>query len=250
MSKLPGRFSKIYYGGYDLSGLSNQWEYNIEHAEVDMTGFEEDTENSIAGMPKGTSNVTVLLDPDTNKSHDALSIPGSYTDQCLCILMGQCANPIIGDPALALFCKQFKYSGKLETKSAVMADVSFIGAGLLPDVNGIILANETITNSKNFTDVDNEVKTLAPGGAGYLQVLIPTTNDTYVIKIQHSADKLTWSDLITFSANGKTRTSEMKSTLVTAEVERYLRAIATRTGTGDDPFGICVVFARHGAEEE
>ncbi|MBN1535192.1 MAG: hypothetical protein JW908_00565 [Anaerolineales bacterium] len=247
MAKQAGRWNAIYYAGYDLSGLSNQFDFSVEFAEADTTGFLEGAENSIPDEPKGSAALTVFLDPDTDKSHDALKTPGSYTDHHLCILLGQNAAPTIGDPALAMVCKQFSYNAKFARKSAVMADVAVNSAGELPDVNGIVLANTTITNTTTFSVVDHSEST-EDGGAGYLQILTPASTDTYVIKIQHSSDNITYSDLITFTADGSARISERgESGDVT--VNRYMRVLATRTGSAGDDLKLCVVFARQGIHE-
>jgi hypothetical protein len=240
MGKTAGRFSAIYYAGYDLSGYSNQFDFALEFAEDDTTGFGDGCENSIPDEPGGSVAITVFMDPGTDKSHDALSTPGAYTDKCLCILLGQNAIPTVGDPALAMLCKHFSYNVKNARKSAVMADVAMKSAGKLPDVNGVVLINTTITNTTTGTSVDNGAAS-TNGGAGYLQILTPTSTDTYVIKVQHSTDGSAWVDLITFSANGGLRTSEQQE--VTGNVYRYIRVLATRTGSGEN-FKLCAVFAR------
>jgi len=241
MSKLAGRFTQIFFAGYDLTGRSNQWEFNDEWVSDDVTAFGEGAVNSIPDLPQVQVNVTAFLDPATAQSHEALSTPGGYTDESICILIGQNQAVAIGDPALAVLCKQFTYNPAIATRRAVIANANFQSAGERPGY-GVVQANATITNTTNFTEVDN-LASSANGGAGYLQVATPALTDSYQVKLQHAATLPTYADLATFSANGQSRTSERQA--INGTINRYTRAVATRTGAAGDNFKPVVVLARH-----
>jgi hypothetical protein len=75
-----------------------------------------------------------------------------------------------------------------------------------------------------------------------MHVWTNTTDDTYVVKIQHCATiDGVYDDLITFTLNGKTRTSE-HVTAVSGTINQYRRVLATRTGAAGDSFGYTVSF--------
>jgi hypothetical protein len=213
-----------------------------EYGELDLAAFGDGSENSGPGVPRGEANIVTFLDPATNQSHDALKTPGGYTDKVFMALFGNNAAPTIGDGAFALLAKEFQYTTPVVVKNAVIANAKFLGAGYKPDVNGVVLANTTITATTNFTSVDNGASS-ADGASGYLQVLTPTATDTYEVKIQDSPDDSTWADLGTFTLDGSARGSERIA--VTGTVDRYLRAVATRTGAAADSFKLAVVIARN-----
>ncbi len=242
MSGTAGRFTQIYFAGYDLTGRSNQVDAIAEYGELDLAAFGDGSENSGPGVPRGEANITTFLDPVANQSHDALKSPGGYTDKVFMALFGNNAAPTIGDGAFALLCKEFAYTTPITVKNAVIANAKFLGAGQKPDVNGIVQANTTITATTNFTSVDNAASS-ANGASGYLEVLTPTSTDTYVVKLQDAPDNSTWADLITFTLNGTVRGSERIA--VTGTVDRYVRAVATRTGSAGDSFKLAVVLARN-----
>lgn len=243
MAKIAGKWCEVYFAGYDLTGRSNQWEFNPEYVSDDVTAFLDGSENSIPDMPSCEANVTAFLDPVTDQSHDALKAPGGYTDKVLSILIGANAAPVIGDPALVMLCKQFAYNTPLAIRTAVVANANFKSAGYKPDVNGVVMADTTITATTTFATVNNGAATTA-GGAAYLQVLTPTTTDSYAVVVQDSADGSTgWATIATFAANAQTRTSERQA--IAGTIRQYLRVVATRTGAGAQNFKLAVVLARN-----
>lgn len=241
MAKLVGPFCNLYLHGYDLTGYANQWQVDEEYADLDLTAFGDGVENFGPGIPSVAGNLASFLDAVANKSYDALKTPGSFTDKALSIHVGQNAAPAIGDPVLAILCKQFAATVPLELATARKINGTFKAGGNYKLDMGRIHADTSITNTTNFASVDNSTSSAA-GGVGYLHILTPTSTDTYVIKIQHSTNDSTWVDLITFTLNGTARNSERIP--VAGTVNRYTRAIATRTGVGQT-LKLASSFARY-----
>jgi hypothetical protein len=244
MAKLAGHFTTVLVGGYDLSGYANQFEAVKEYDELDGSAFIDTGENSFAGLAKGTLTVQALLDGAANTSYAALNAPGGYTAKVLSILLGQNAAPTIGDPALCLYALQFSFTTPLAARNAVLANISASSAGgELVDFGALIQAYTTITTTTNFTSIDNSASS-SNGGTGYLHVVTPTTTDTYAVKLQHSTDNNSWADLSpAFTANGQTRTSERIE--ISGTINRYVRAVATRTGAAGNSFKLAVLFIRN-----
>lgn len=94
------------------------------------------------------------------------------------------------------------------------------------------------TATANGTNVDNAVSS-ANGGVGALHVTAYSGFTNVVFKVQHSADNITYTDLITFTTVTGI-TSERKT--ATGTVNRHVRAVWTVTGVGSITFA--VVFAR------
>lgn len=100
---------------------------------------------------------------------------------------------------------------------------------------------EAQTASGTGTAVD-EGASSANGGAAYLHVTAASgTTPTLAVKVQHSADNLTFTDLITFS----TATGPMVQRLaIGGTVQRYVRVVWTIGGTSPS-FTFLVVWARY-----
>ena len=102
------------------------------------------------------------------------------------------------------------------------------------------LAAETATG--NGVSRDNAAATTA-GGVGYLQVTtVSGTAPSMTVKIQHSADAVTWVDLITFAA--VTADNNAQRVTVAGTVERHVRAAWNITGTGPS-FTFFTAFGRY-----
>jgi hypothetical protein len=112
---------------------------------------------------------------------------------------------------------------------------------------GVILqpwAAKTTAGNTEATSVDNTASSAA-GGTGYLQagsvVLGGYTN--LVVKIRHSANNSSFTDLITFTA--VTAAQAAQRTTVAGTVERYLATSHAWTGAGSGmSANVMVGFAR------
>lgn len=104
------------------------------------------------------------------------------------------------------------------------------------DSDGVILhaqAAETATGNTEGADSQDNSVSSANGGAGYLQVsAISGTGATFDGKVRHSADDITYADLITFAqvVLADARKAERKT--VTGTVNRHLATSWTIAGTG------------------
>lgn len=117
-----------------------------------------------------------------------------------------------------------------------------------PDINGTqtvtVTGLKTFTVPVNVTD-DGVGGTLvrvdsAGGGVGILQVTAASGFTNFVGKIQHSADNITYTDLITFADNVVAPFAEVKT--VTGTVNRYLAFSGNVTGSGS--ITVFCAFAR------
>jgi len=108
------------------------------------------------------------------------------------------------------------------------------------DEGVVLLPLASVTATGTGSAQNNDAST-ASGGAGTLQVTTVTgTSPTADVKIQDSADNITYADLMTFTqATG--RTAERKT--VSGTVNQYLKATYTIGGTSPD-FTMVVGFAR------
>ncbi|KKL12366.1 hypothetical protein LCGC14_2536460, partial [marine sediment metagenome] len=140
----------------------------------------------------------------------------------------------------------FTFGAPLAAATAVIASVTFSTQERTGW--GHVLANTKITNTTNFTSIVGENGLSAKseaGGQGILQVLEPVlASDTYVVKIQDAPNDSSWADLITFVAlDGSAIGSEMLE--VSGDVDKDVRAQATRTGAAAQSFTLAVGWLRY-----
>ncbi len=247
MAKLSGRWAAIYFAGYDLTGVSRQFDATVEYAELDATAFQHGAKNSMPGLGMGSVSLEVFLDAASGLTYDSLSAAslGVYSNAHLLILLGANTTPTIGDECLLMTVKQFTFNTPLSASTAVIASATF--STQEKTGWGHVLANTTITNTTNFTSIVGENGLAAKskaGGQGILQVLTLAASDTYVVKIQDAPDDSTWADLITFvSLDGSAIGSEMLE--VSGDVDKDVRAQATRTGAAAQDFKLAVGWLRY-----
>lgn len=113
------------------------------------------------------------------------------------------------------------------------ANARYDGSGIVEE--GLILQDHSAetgaSGDTTASSVDNSASS-ASGGSGYVQVSALTLGGytNAVIKVRHSADNVTYADLIAFTAVTAAQTAERKT--VTGTVNRYLAASYAFTGAG------------------
>jgi hypothetical protein len=241
MGKLSGQYLAILFGGYDLSSWGSQLDFNQEYPELDFTSYQDGTQNSGPGIPDFTATATFFTDPDA--TFLALKTPGSHqtTAAYLSILIGEYATPTYGNEGLSVKTEQYQFTTPLAVREAVKANANFRSQGEKV-YHGKVLAYATITNTLTGTAVDGAAAHAA-GGTAILHVFDVVATDTYSIKVQHSTNGTDWVDYLTFTANGSTLTSEKQTSA--SSMNRYRRALATRTGSAGETLGLCVTLAEN-----
>ena len=105
-----------------------------------------------------------------------------------------------------------------------------------------VLENATVTATASGTARDNTTSTTNGGGAFLLVSSASGTSPTLDAKITHSADDVTYADLVTFTQATDT-TSEIKTVASGTTVNRYLKVEYTVGGTTPS-FDVVVGFSR------
>lgn len=240
---MPGKVSAkdatVLINGYDLSTLSTMYEFTGDVGAVDVTGFQQVT-NFTPGLLKIDGKMDMIWDSAVNKSHLVMSvlptgvvtiIPESY---------------VLGAPTVSFPFMAANYNVKGDPANAIrQSGLTFrnYGASSVGEELGYALAHGTIAATTTGTGYDDPTGAAVTAACGAsIHIWTPTSTDTYVVKVQHSTLLGSgYADLITFSANGTSRTAE-RQVVASGTVNRYRRIIATRTGSAADPFGFTVVF--------
>lgn len=239
MSKLAGKDAVYLVNGYLFSSFASAYEVAQGVDPVDISGFGEGSKNYTPGMQTAKITADMFWDKAANSVHAALKTP---TTGYVSILP---EGYTLGNPSISMPFMQANYSPKAAVTDAIkVGTINFESYGNNVGIeNGVALAHATITNTATGTGVDDPTGaavTAACGGVLHLWGT-PLAADTYVIKIQHSTDNSTWADLITFVSTGASRTAE-RIVVASGTVNRYRRALATRTGSAGNSLGYSVLF--------
>jgi len=223
MAFVAGKGARVLLGAFDLSAYLKNAAITVQKDTLDTTVFTDSAREYIEGQKSGTATLSGLFDgaDDTQDEQVQAAFASSSVTNALIALGGL----TIGVPGYAGRVWDAQY----EQGAAFDGLVTF-GASLQVDggweraISLHALAAETGTGA--YASVDNGAGTTA-GGAGYIFVTAQS-GTAGVVKIQHSTDNSTWTDLITFSALSGTSTVR---TAVTGTVNRYVRANLTTAST-------------------
>lgn len=238
MSKVSAKNTIIVANGYKLSTYATAYEASQEVMPVDVTSFAEGFKNNVPGLVTAKVNATMFWDSTNGAVHTALA--GLANGYVTIIPEGY----VVGNPSLSMPYMQANYSPKGQVDGAIeVGQVAFENYGTTNGVeHGWALAHATITNTNTGTAVlDPANAAVTKACSGTLHIWTATSTDTYVIRIQHSADNSTWATLLTFTLDGTALGSE-RITVASGTVNKYRRVVATRTGSAGDSLGFTVHF--------
>lgn len=240
MAKITSKNGIIVAGGYVIT--PDTYSYTVDGPMVetlDVTGFAEGSQNFTPGVKTGKITLNCFWNNDASRLNLALKTPGAR----VVTIMPE--GYTLGTNALSMnaLSKNFNVSGAAQGSPITVESVEFDTYGdYYAAMPGWMLAHATITNTATGTGV------LDPGDAavtavcaGSLHVWDTTSTDTYAVVIQHSTDNNTWADLVTFTLNGTALGAEVVK-VASGTVNKYRRALATRTGAAGDTFGYSVFF--------
>jgi hypothetical protein len=221
MAKATGLLSRFFVGGYNLSGDTSALD-QIQGgpAVLDGTGLDKAAKERIFGLRDGSMAATTFFNAVAAAEHVALSaLP--RTDTIGTFMVGN----VVGNPAASINAKQANYdptrdtTGNLTEKTTLNAN----GFGLEWGI-ALTAGARTDATATAGAAVDNAASTTF-GAQAYLHVT-GFTGTSVDLKVEHSADNVSWSTLIDFgsvAAIGAFRGT------AAGTVSRYVRATS---GTG------------------
>lgn len=234
-----GKHTKVWMGGYHLTTRISDVKPSSNYGEVEASGYTQD-HNYMKGQAEGAMVLDGYYNQSTGSTHLALRSAGTDGGHVISLWLGNNTNtPAVGDQTVSLYVEQFNYQPNADLKGVIAVHAEFKSKGY-PLEFGVLLADATITANGNQSSVDNAAGTTA-GGVGFLHILDVSSGDAITVKVQHSTDNSSWSDLLTFALTGSTVGSERKE--VSGTVNRYIRASYTVTGSSIS-FPIAVAFCR------
>ena len=242
MTQLAGDHVQILVGGYELTGDSNQVTVNDARAMLDSTTFADAVQNFIPGRRNTSLEHAGFINPATGQSHPALK--SAELSGVVSVLLGQNADPVVGDPVYCLKILQNRYSVNPQVGQVIPFSATFNNVGEVSGWGAILAAPIAFTNSINGSSVDNGAQTIG-GGAAHLHILQNAASDTYSIKVQGATDAGFTTgvvDLATFTLDASAIGSERIE--ISGTIPRYTRFMATRSGSAGDTVEIAVFLVR------
>jgi len=219
MAFVHGKKTAVFLGGAELTRFFNEASVSRDVETAETTAFGDDDKNYIIGLRDGTISASGMFDGDAGA-----------VDQEIQATLGADAADVITIGPEGPFADKVSYSCSArktshETSSPV-GDV--VSASLSIQADGgidrgvLLAARKQVTASGEETGFDAGSSS-TDGGVGYLHVTANDRDDATVIKVQQSADDLTYVDLITF-ASVPAATTTAERIAVTGTVNQYVRA--------------------------
>jgi len=225
MPFIHGKGTTVLLNAYDLSAFLNSADQTITVETAETTCFGSSAKSYVTGLRDGTVSVGGFFDGSTGAVDDAMSAAiGSSTASVLSVVESGAAT--IGNRCLVVQSLDTSYqiTGAVGDAVTISAEFQVDGTGSSGAYRGVVLADLASYSgtTKNYTSVDNG----ASSANGLTANLHVTANAaaSLVVKVQHSTDNVTFTDLVTFTTLAATG-SEHKTT--TGTVNRYIRATWT-----------------------
>lgn len=236
-----GKDTKILVGTYDVSAFFNSYESTGSVESAETTTFGKSRKTRIAGLHDGSASMQGFWDGATDAIDAILSAAfGAGNPQILTV--GRAGLAAVGARAELLSALQTQYQRSSAVGGAVALTASLEGDDGLD--HGLVLHPLTaVTATGNAASVDHGAAT-TNGGVAHLHVPARSgTAPTLAVKVQHSADNITFVDLVSFATLNNVLGVERVVVAAGTTVNRYIRAQWTIGGTTPS-WTHAVAFAR------
>lgn len=234
MPKAHGRKARVYVTGVDISNYLKSAGSGGDQDLADSSGLGQEDKTFVVGMQAGKLSLDGMFGAkgkeagEVSQIADVLEAAFGVSPINVGHLpqgdgFGNRVNILAG--ALSTVEVSTPYSDIGKISGALSSNIGFsVGASLHAS------AQETAGEKKSEgLDLGATPVKTEHGGVGLLQVFAVETGPL-VVKIQHSADNITFADLITFASVSAGEKAETVVLPQGAEVKRYVRALWTLTG--------------------
>lgn len=238
------RFTRLYFGGYDLSGDQRSFGELVNSFDpVDITGESEAVENFLPTKRRkvGVKGYQALLNDEAAGAYTILK--NAPQTGIVSVYLGGGDVPAAGDMAYLLPAVQLADTTEFNAGVGALStdfemDAAQMSSLVDTPVARVLMPKTALTVTTNGTSVDGGAGTTA-GGRANLHVFV-SSGGTWAFALEHSTNDSTWATLATFTVTGNSVTAEHKT--ASGTVNRYTRLLATRTS------GTCTIacaFARN-----
>lgn len=222
MSFTHSKDSRFAFGSTALAAYLTGVSTSTTAETADSTDLTATSRNYVAGLTDSAITCSGLFEPlfDT----PAVAALGAASDTAVTVAPDGFA---VGNPVLVMQTQETVYEVTSAVGAVVAANITLQGDGRF-DAGVSLYDLAEVTAGGNGTAHTAAAGT-SNGGIATLHVTAVT--GTLTVKIQHSTNNSTWSDLATFTA-ATAATSERITVATGTTVNRYLRASWTLTGSG------------------
>lgn len=229
MGKQSGLGDNFYLGGYNVSGdINSLGRISSSQSAITKTDITKSAEARFdQGLKDGAIEFTSYFNDATGQAHAALSsLPTAD------LVATYFRGTTLGNPAASCIGKQIGYDGTRANEGSLLfaAQVQANGYGLEWG-RSLTAGVRTDTAATNGTAIDTTASA-SFGGQAYLHVFGFSGTDV-TVKIQDSADNVTFADIAGFSFTQILAFSHQNERIAlgsTDTIRRYVRAVTVTTG--------------------
>lgn len=229
-----GSAARVYVNGYDLSAYLKSVSFSGVNDVADVSALSNTAKAYLAGLQDATLTAEGMFDPTAGRTEDLLRTTLGGT----CTWTHFPAGTALAARAVGLYGTDTSYEISTSVDDAAMVTAeaqSSTGrdAMTVHRSGGTVTGGGTATAQNNTSGTNN-------GGVAYLQC-ISLNGGTATVKVQHSSDDITYSDLITFTNVTASLDPLAERATSSGTVHQYTRATWTVTGGTAD---FIVAFGR------
>lgn len=236
MAFVHGSKTRVFANGYALSSYLRSYTATGTRDAAETSAFSDEAKTFIYGLKDATLSAEGMYDGSASAADEILTAALGATSESEWTVLP--AGATIGNRGFGFAAHATGY----EIQSPV-DDVCMVTTEAQSTVGReAVICHQgygTVTASGTASSVVDNAAGSNGGGVSYLHATY-TGAGTAVVKVQHSTDDVTYTDLITHSNLSGTATSSERSTS-SGSVARYTRATWTLTGSGTlvftDAFG-------------
>lgn len=221
-----GKNTVVLYNGANLTRYFNEASISNSVETAETTAFGDDAKTYITGLKDGTISLSGMFDGTAGAVDQILSgVIGASTPDVVTV----CPDGGV-DGRRVYFCtaRETSYEVTAPVSDVVTANSEVQSTeGITPGYLLGILSS--VSASGQGTAVDNGSAT-SNGGVAVLHVTANTRDGASTFKVQHSADNVSFVDLVTFSSVAASATSG-EQVSVTGTVNQYVRSAYTPGGS-------------------
>ncbi len=226
MAKESGLGDNLFIGRYNVSGdVGSVGTISGGNAPLEVTAIDKSAMERLGGLRSGTIEYTSFFNTSANQSH--LAHRGLFTtDRTVTYLRGT----TLGNAAASMEAKQINYDPTRGADGSLTFAVQCLSNAYGLEWGVQLTAGvRTDTAATNGTGVDT-LASLSFGGQAFLHVTAFTGTDA-TVKIQDSADNVSFADVTSFVFTAVTgTTSERIAITNTSTIRRYVRVATTTSG--------------------
>jgi hypothetical protein len=219
MAFIHGKNTGVVVGGGNLSAFFNEASASQDVETAETTAFGSSAKTYIIGLKDGTMSVSGMFDGAEDSVDE--QIEAALGAEAASVATIAPEGLTIGKASYSCSARKTSYEISSPVGDVVSTSLSIQADGGID--RGVLLGANTAVAATGEGAAQDNTNTSSNGGVGFLHVTTNTRDGATVFKVQHSADGVTYADLVTFtSVSASTTTAERVA--VTGTVNRYVRA--------------------------